>query len=57
MTMKCPTCKETGGEYNEVLWKGLGGGEWIDCWCEGGMVTFLQWLHYHLTNFLDRWLL
>ena len=55
--MKCPTCKGEGGEYNEVLWKGPGGGEWIDCWCGDGMVTFRQWLHYYLTEFLDRWLL
>jgi len=34
--MKCLACNGEGGEYDAVLWYGLGGGPYYDCnYCKG----------------------
>lgn len=34
--MKCPICDGEGGWYNDVLWHGVGGGEYEGCdFCNG----------------------
>lgn len=54
--MRCPECKGEGGWWNEVLWKGPGGGEWLNCWCEGGRLTLRSWLGYWLIR-LGEWIM
>lgn len=48
--MKCPDCKGDSGEWNAVLWRGVGGGEWIECgYCNGtGKVLPFDWLFWWL---------
>jgi len=39
--VECPMCNGEGGEYNAVLWNGIGGGEYLSCdFCLGdGEIT------------------
>lgn len=39
---KCPNCKGQGGHDNPVLWKGLGGGEYLECESCKAMAEKLQ---------------
>ena len=52
--MKCPMCGGEGAFYESVLdYHDLR----EDCsYCKHGTISFREWLHYYLVNFLD-WLL
>ena len=55
--MKCPCCKGEGGEYDAILWNGVGGGPYYPCeYCGGaGRVGLLAWLRWRLWDLGDRW--
>jgi len=44
----CPLCHGEGGEFDNVLWKGVGGGPWIECGlCQGfGQITMKLRMEY-----------
>jgi len=48
--MKCPSCNGDGGEYERVLWKGIGGGPYYeDEYCNGtGRVGLKSYLWWHI---------
>jgi len=48
--MKCPMCNGEGGEYQDIIWKGPGGGPFDECdYCLGeGAVSFFRWAYYKL---------
>ena len=48
--MICPDCKGSGGEYDAVLWHGIGGGPYYECdYCHGkGKVSLGWWLHWYI---------
>ncbi len=44
--MKCPVCNGSGGEYDPILWNGVGGGPYYECtYCKGsGEISLFKWL-------------
>ena len=46
--MKCPACNGNGGEYDPILWNGVGGGPYYECpYCKGtGKVSLFKWLRW-----------
>ena len=48
--MKCPACDGKGGEYEPILYKGLGGGPYYPCeFCDDeGHMGFFNWLLWYL---------
>jgi hypothetical protein len=48
--MNCPTCKGEGGDYEAVLWHGVGGGPYYECnYCTGsGVVSLAKFLYWHI---------
>lgn len=59
--LKCPVCKGEGGGYDAVLWNGIGGGPWENCYmCRGKgdvSLSFLinLWMWEHLPIALVEW--
>ena len=54
--MKCPCCSGTGGDYEMVLYPGMGGGPYYQCgYCHGdGMVNIIRWLRWKLAE--HKWM-
>lgn len=55
--MKCPSCNGEGGEWNAILWRGIGGGEWLRCGlCDGaGTVRLSRFLRWQWLGLEDKW--
>jgi len=54
--IKCPMCKGDGGEWNAVLWRGIGGGPWESCMFCGrlGYVKLSKWLKWWLIKITKK---
>jgi hypothetical protein len=52
--MICPDCKGDGGEWEAVLWRGIGGGPYNKCdYCKGrGYVSLWDWIRYFFLRYL-----
>lgn len=48
--MKCPNCKGNGGEYMDVIYKGISGGPYEECnFCEdNGKINIFQWIYWKI---------
>lgn len=55
--IRCPMCKGEGGEYDAILYRGIGGGPWETCmFCGGGGdVKLPQWLRWWLIEAAEKW--